>query len=333
MPYHHQELNGNPEAAPIQTPRVRGYVDATSTATQAPSFASPENAFIPAPCVHATQSKSEEPLQMLVPQSTGAQQSPLPSSTFATAQHSTTPALLPTQVGQTQDGTRTASVRGRIENPNSTYGTDLKGRPPVSLRMPAGIPISMLEICSYHPSAFLRPQPIGRAVKNEWKAGDIAKAQLYATNSLTKKQTEKVRARLRHQIGKGAKMVFGVADEEESDAGKFLPNAAPFNDLTADGWLYRQSYDAKQSAVTEVDMLLLDIARPIQNWPQGDDRLQMTMCLQYALANPHIPFTTAHWDEIIQSQGFAPPTHLVLDSTHDVAAKQRLDSTVPDPAV
>jgi len=173
---------------------------------------------------------------------------------------------------------------------------------------------------------------VKRVLKNGWLVSHIAKVQMHALGISNKKKWQQLKDRGRKQIQVCAKLSFGVPDGTYWDATTYLPTINPIDDLTADWWQYRENYDGKHRGSTqEVDMLLVDIARPIVNWPQDDDRLAMTACIEFACAHPHTPYTTADWDQIIQYLGYTVPAHLVLGATHDENAVRRLEAAVPNP--
>ena len=65
--------------------------------------------------------------------------------------------------------------------------------------------------------------------------------------------------------------------------------------------------------------------------PTGEDRLLLTMCLEFAYNNPGLDLDTSHFEWIVRRNNFTTPPGLVLDATHDIAALQRLENRVPTP--
>lgn len=103
------------------------------------------------------------------------------------------------------------------------------------------------------------------------------------------------------------------------------------NDLTANAWNFRHSYDPAGNALEHLgDVPLSALYAHVHTWPTGNDRLLMTQCLEFARQNPGRQLDTSHWDWIITSQGLATPPPLANGQHRDLEALQRLRQ-IPNP--
>ncbi|KAK0919620.1 hypothetical protein LTR91_002415 [Friedmanniomyces endolithicus] len=200
----------------------------------------------------------------------------------------------------------------------SAYGDQLRGRPASN--------ISMVELATWFPSSFVVPTAILRAVRNGFTRGDLAEMQLRPVNRLDEDEVVTAINRIQQQISKAGKL------EDPSKSGRW--NTAAYvrrtgrqHDMSTNGWKQKREYDGKDAQWT--DMKLAEIAHsvPRQNWPTGDDRLLITACIEYAVANPGLELSTLEWSEIIQSQfgNFVlPAAPTTANTNRDTAAHGRL---------
>ncbi|KAK1089480.1 hypothetical protein LTR33_000041 [Friedmanniomyces endolithicus] len=206
------------------------------------------------------------------------------------------------------------------------YGDQLRGRPSANVRLPQNVEISMVELATWFPSSFVVPTPILRAVRNGFTREDLAEMQLRPVNRFDEGEMVTAINRIQQLISKAGKL------EDPSKSGRwhtaaYVRRAGRQHDMTTNGWKQKREYDGKDAQWT--DMTLVEIAHsvPRQNWPTGDDRLLVTACIEYAVANPGLELSTLEWSEIIQSQfgSFVlPAAPTVANSNRDTAAHDRL---------
>ncbi|KAK3680690.1 hypothetical protein LTR37_021103 [Vermiconidia calcicola] len=223
------------------------------------------------------------------------------------------------------------NIGKRIEDPNTTYGVLLQGKPPANVKPPKGFAIGLIEICTFFPSWFQLPMPIVRAWMNTWNRRPLAKAQLDPLNQLSFKNLETTENKVQKQLGVGGECFYGMAKWNGAKARQDYPK---INDLTADDWLLRTHYEGGTGNDTEFCYISLrDVytSVPRASWPTGEDRLVLTMCLEFAYNNPGLDLDTSHFDWIRRRNNFTAPPGLVLDASHDIAALQRLENRVPTP--
>ena len=217
----------------------------------------------------------------------------------------------------------------RINNGINNYGLLLRNRPPVNVQPPAGIDIGMLEICVFFPSWFLLPDVAMRSVLNGWSRRDVAKAQLYATNQLTKANLLTAENRIQKQISEGGKLWCNLDKGDRWERDKMRERYGLYHDLRADTWKLRCSFDPNQKQVEFGHFRLADIHRsvPVVNWPTGADRLLLTKCFEYDARYPQLDLGTEDIEEIIQRQGLIPTN---FDAQHDIDTLDHVDN-IPDP--
>ena len=229
-----------------------------------------------------------------------------------------------TKPGKVKPRKTRASGRKRAANAYG-YASDLKNRPRASARAPRGIPISLIEICTFFPSWFQHPQALVRALKAGWGRQPLAGAQLHATNDLDSDRLFHMESRIQKQVGTAGRTVLGLGPKDKFSI-DLLSGMPLDDDLTADNWQLRSSVKR------ETDVALIDVADPVfngGNWPQGEDRLVITRCLEWAIAHPDQNYTTADWNRVIRDANIPIPTG--LDSSHDVEALERLCASVVIP--
>lgn len=202
-------------------------------------------------------------------------------------------------------------------------------RPPRNVQWPTNTPISLIEISTFCPDWFQNPEAIARAIRNEWTREDVAKAQLLAENPLTRQLWRRRSERIQQQISTGGKMIDNAGQGVRFSSEDFRTRRGAQNDLTANAWQFRHAYNATWAPENSGHMRLSELYAAVVNWPRGNDRLQMTRCLEFARANPQLNLDTSHWGWIIQSQGFAAPvSHIVATPQgrkhRDVDARERL---------
>lgn len=202
-------------------------------------------------------------------------------------------------------------------------------RPPRNVQWPMNTPISLIEICTFCPDWFQNPEAIARVIRNEWTREDLAKAQLLAENPLTRQTWRGRSERIQQQISTGGKMIDNAGQGVRFSAENFRARHGPQNDLTANAWQFRHAHNADWAPENSGHMRLSELYAAVVVWPGGNDRLQMTRCLEFARANPQLNLDTSHWGWIIQTQGFAAPvSHIVATPQgrkhRDVDARERL---------
>ena len=219
-------------------------------------------------------------------------------------------------------------IQSRINN-GGTYGATLRGRPGAQARPPPGVDISIVEICAIDVSWLQKPEVMTRMVIIGATPKDLAKMELHATNSLNKTNLTKCINRLKKQSSVGTKLFCGVDIDTRWD--RTLLNGRPYlDDLTSDGWTSRSAYDDRfdDGEVEDVPLASM-IPPPGSNWPQGNDRLTLTRCLEYAAANPGEQLTTADWDYVMWKT--QSPTAVHFDHSYDMQCLADFRARVPDP--
>lgn len=203
-------------------------------------------------------------------------------------------------------------------------------RAPRNAQWPLNIEISLVEICTFCPSWFMIPEAVGRAIRNGWSREALTKAELLAENPVLDYGAFTTRhGRIQKQISQGAKMLNGVAESTRHHSNTFARHHGVQNDLTANSWRFRYSYE-KHKHEWLGDVPLSMMYDKVVQWPTGNDRMIMTQCLEYARDNPERELDTSHWDWIIASQNLTAPLPLANGQHRDVEALERINQ-VPDP--
>ncbi|KAK5713732.1 hypothetical protein LTR17_017499 [Elasticomyces elasticus] len=182
-------------------------------------------------------------------------------------------------------------------------GEFLRGRPAYHVQLPGGgVEVGMVELNTFFPACFLNPQAILRALRNGFSREQLAELQYDAVNQYDGTINTTAVNRLQQQISKAGKL------EEPNRVGRwktdeFVKRVGLQNDLTVAAWRQREQYGNGGSNGRWTHMSLVDIANcvPRAKWPVGNDRLYITACLEFAVANPGRNLTTAHWASIIQN--------------------------------
>ena len=160
---------------------------------------------------------------------------------------------------------------------------------------------------------------------------DIAKAQLLAEDPTSRHKLARRSGRVQKQASHAHRLLTGELDLPRSNANALRARYGMQNDLTANAWDFKHSYDAEFNALEHLgDVPLSALYANVHNWPTGNDRLLMTQCLEFARQNPERQLDTSHWNWIITSQGLAAPPSLANGAHRDVDALQRLRQ-LPDP--
>jgi hypothetical protein len=223
------------------------------------------------------------------------------------------------------------NVSTRANNPNQTYGNQIAGRPPHNIAPPRNIDISILEICTFFPSYVLIPEVAMRAQQNEWSRKELAKAQFDATNMLANMTDEEFTTasnRIQKQISLCGMAMFNVTAWSLQ-----IPKQRGYTgnqDLTANNWRFKSYYLRSKREETFGHMALRDIYRhvPHTNWPQGEDRMILTQCLEFAYNHQYLDLDTSHYDWIMQFLGLVPDGGR-RNADHDLQAVERLKTRLP----
>ena len=214
---------------------------------------------------------------------------------------------------------------------SGSYLKSIKGQPRRNVQWPENIEISLVEIATFCPNWFQIPEVVGRAIRNGWSREDIAKAQLLAEDPTSRHKLARRSGRVQKQASHAHRLLTGELDLPRSNANALRARYGMQNDLTANAWDFKHSYDAEFNALEHLgDVPLSALYANVHNWPTGNDRLLMTQCLEFARQNPERQLDTSHWNWIITSQGLAAPPSLANGAHRDVDALQRLRQ-LPDP--
>jgi hypothetical protein len=225
---------------------------------------------------------------------------------------------------QEKASTTALKVAGRIQK-NSKYGRLLRDHAPSDVRPPCDIDISMVEICTFFPNWFVIPRVPLRAVRNGFGRKHLAWLQLEAIGSIDDASILTTSNRIQKQIGDGGRLDW-VGASEKWVTTDYVQQVGLQNDLTSNHWRSRETYG--KANTTWRDISLYDIANsvPRRRWPQGDDRLYVTACLEFAYDNPEIKLTTAHWADIIRDclpDFVLPPAPTGRGENRDITALLR----------
>ncbi|KAM0706840.1 hypothetical protein Q7P35_006170 [Cladosporium inversicolor] len=212
-----------------------------------------------------------------------------------------------------------------------SYLRPITGRPRRNVQWPENIEISLVEIATFCPNWFLNPEVVGRAIRNGWSRENIAKAQLLAEDPTSRDSLHKRSGRIQKQVSHSHRLLEDRLDMHRSNANAFRTHHGMQNDLTANAWNFRHSYDAAGNALEHLgDVPLSALYAHVHTWPTGNDRLLMTQCLEFARQNPGRQLDTSQWNWIVTSQGLATPSPLANGQHRDLEALQRLRQ-VPNP--
>ena len=93
------------------------------------------------------------------------------------------------------------------------YGEWTRERPQDNVQIPGEIEISMIEIITFLPNAFLLPRVATRAMLAGWTPGNVAKLQLSVLNIDNKDDLNRVRNNIHKQFKYAAKECLNWQDE------------------------------------------------------------------------------------------------------------------------
>lgn len=230
---------------------------------------------------------------------------------------------------------RRISVPGIKNNAKPTsngriYGELMRERPPACVKPPQGIAISMRELCTFFPNSFQLPKVAVRAIHSGWSAKDIAIGQL---DALGMEYEDHLRQKIQKQLKEGAKLFYDCpiwlnrkGDKEywTAEATRAEYGKTWAFDLTSNGWQLRRQHPG-QSVFEHMSLVDIYSAVPQGCWPDGQDRLLLTQCLEYARGHPELDLDTSHFDWIIRKNGWSHPN--VDPATHDQEALSRMIET------
>jgi hypothetical protein len=238
---------------------------------------------------------------------------------------------------------------------DSRYGDQLVGRPAYNVEPPRYFDISMLEINTFFPRWFLLPEVAMRAQVNGWDRKEVAKAQLRAKNQLgniSADNFQRAQNRIQKCFSEGGKLMFQIPIGKEAE---LLPEETkkelkwtkdivessnfPKDNLTAVNWHLRSYYKSSTNKREEHfgHIPLVEVWSGVKNWPEGDDRMILTKCLEFSrdnhgvFLNRGLQLDTSHFSWIIQQLNLAQGEFQTSDT--DKAALARFKVDVPDPVI
>ncbi|EME85930.1 uncharacterized protein MYCFIDRAFT_81897 [Pseudocercospora fijiensis CIRAD86] len=165
------------------------------------------------------------------------------------------------------------------------------------LRPPFEYSINLSEISTWNPDWTLVGKVTDRTMRNGFVTEELSTMQLQAYGlAVNKKNPKKVGDRLKKQRSRFGKEIYNVGGSWDVN---YALRAGPQNDLKADSW--------DDGQVVFQHAKLSDVYAPtaLANWPTGQDRGIMTMCLDWARQH-HATYpgrTTRDWNWIVKQLG------------------------------
>jgi hypothetical protein len=198
-------------------------------------------------------------------------------------------------------------------------------RPPVNVQSPSNIPMSMVEIATFFPNWFQIPKLAARCLQSQWRYRSLAKAQLNATNNLTRANEKPTIDRVKNQFVQGVAEFYSLQGAVSFSVIRANHKDAWDNDASSAGW----TLPANTNLVFQ-HMALKDIYDHVDRsrWPVAEDRLVLTKCFEFAADHEDLDLDTSHYDWIIQVNGWEIP---VVDTKHDDLAQRRVNRRIEDP--
>lgn len=226
-------------------------------------------------------------------------------------------------------GTR---VHFRPKITKTTYGDLTKDRPLANVCLPLDVEISVAELMIFFPNSMQIPLMAKRLMRNGFPGQTLAKVQLDAVNKLTDKNVTTTDDRLKRQFKAGGECEY--ADKKQANRTMWDQIAkadGPHLDLTANQFKLRCEYAYRDELHHWGHCKLSDVYGPVDasKWPQGNDRLVLTQCLDFAQANPHLDLDTSHWACINQQINPQPPPFPAGYKTRDHEALERFCALYP----
>lgn len=179
------------------------------------------------------------------------------------------------------------------------YGELTKEYPPPNLCLPLNIEISIAELMTFFPNSAQIPGISSRLMRNGFQVQTVAKMQLNPVNESNKKNEDTVEGRLKWQYVHADQCEWADKVEGGRNSWKNIAKEmGPQHDLTANHLKLRHEYEGREFSHPWGHWKLQHIYEAIDDakWPQGNDRLTITQCLEFAKSNPQLDLDTSHWD-------------------------------------
>ncbi|KAI5357962.1 hypothetical protein Slin14017_G113230 [Septoria linicola] len=183
--------------------------------------------------------------------------------------------------------------------------------PSAGADLPPGIPVSMIELCTYYPHATQRPDLIRRGVRSGWHSTTFAKAQLEAraAGTYTLLDLEKRDDTVRQQVAETFRQLGTTATAwSESPAGKPYDKPFPGTGRYEDLWHVDGLGHGKTGSSGAPT--LGELVKGVKKFPKGEDRGVLTMVLEWAMEQGEEvlrEMTTEDVKGIVEEKGFKSP--------------------------
>ncbi|KAF2160876.1 hypothetical protein M409DRAFT_59659 [Zasmidium cellare ATCC 36951] len=213
----------------------------------------------------------------------------------------------------------------------SAYGQHTLERPPPNVCLPLDVELGLVELMTFFPNSVQIPLLAIRLVRNGFSYQTLAKMQLDPVNELTDKSARTVEDKIKWQFKDGGGCEWPDKKAERTMWQRVAQSEGPHHNLTANHFKLRHEYSDKKPGRAWGHWKLADIYSAVDEskWPQGDDRMVLTQCLEFARDNPQLDLDTSHWDWIIQVTDAQPPAFPTGYITRDEEVLERCSALYP----
>jgi hypothetical protein len=171
----------------------------------------------------------------------------------------------------------------------------------VSVRSPLPpCDLGAVELLTFFPNHTQWPEAGLRLYRNGWSSQDIADTQLYVRGGLNNDNSRKRTNAMRHQVALNGKTFFGDTTFKQRTHGHLMTAVSTYN---ASGYAARPT-----QTVSSDPERLVDVARGVVHWPSNEDRGIVTQCIDHALTNGLVEYTTADIPRMAATLAFAAPS-------------------------
>ncbi|KXT10345.1 hypothetical protein AC579_4958 [Pseudocercospora musae] len=204
--------------------------------------------------------------------------------------------------------------------------------------------LGMVELLTFFPNHNQWFQFMKRALRNKWSTEEMARMQLHARGQLTQDNFKTREAAMRHQVGVGGKAFYhNGAWTRTNWFASSHPDSIEFVSSPPDSGNNLDLYDISQDTpawgpnsgnLSTALPTLYEVVDGVVNWPQGQDRGQLTQALGWAVQQGE-QYLRSHdisnIPNIIATQQFRHPTNAGT-LAWDARARTRMNQSVRKPA-
>lgn len=176
---------------------------------------------------------------------------------------------------------------------------------PSNIWLPDTLELTFYELLAFLPTMLQIPLAIHRLLRNGATRRLMESIQLLAARELTAKNVKTVMGRIKYQVHDAISTHFGTKSGKETQLSQ-----APFPDRTTATWRTRLAYKSGNNTrgfFGHVKLRDLYMNISPRQWPTGNDRGHLTLCLEYDRQDPGQNLYTSHIPWILEKIQPPPP--------------------------